>query len=142
VSYDVQINFDTQDARVKPGMTINADIQTGVVQDALAVPSSAVKTLNGESYVQVFIPPLADTGGNTGVTSDTPPQMVPVTIGLSDDSNVQILSGLEAGQQIVVSTRTTAQKTTTAATSARTTPGAAGAANRGFGGGGAIRIGG
>ncbi len=139
VSYQVQISFDTQDPRIKPGMTINASIQTGVVQDALSVPSSAVKTLNGESYVQMFTPPLTDTGGTTGVTSDTPPQMVPVTIGISDDTNIQILSGLEAGQQIVVGTRSSTKTTTSAA---RPTTGGAGG-NRGFGGGGGgIRIGG
>ena len=141
VSYNIQISFDTQDPRVKPGMTINADIQTDVVQDTLVVPSSAVKTVGGNSYVQVFTPPLANTGGTAGVTSTIAPTMVPVTTGVSDNTNIQILSGLVVGEQIVTSVRTgTATVTKTAASAATTrTPGAGG-----FGGGGAggIRIGG
>jgi len=52
-TYDVEIGFDTQDARVKPGMTVNASIVTASKQDAIVVPSSAIKTQNGMSYVEV-----------------------------------------------------------------------------------------
>jgi multidrug efflux pump subunit AcrA (membrane-fusion protein) len=142
VSYGVKITLDSQDSRIKSGMTVNADIQTTVHPDVLSVPSSAVKTLNGQSYVQAFVPHLADTGGTSGVTSTVAPQQIPVTTGISDDTNVEILSGLTAGEQIVIRTTTTGKTTTTAAT-ARTTTGATGAARAGgFGGGGAIRIGG
>ncbi|HVY72879.1 MAG TPA: efflux RND transporter periplasmic adaptor subunit [Candidatus Paceibacterota bacterium] len=133
VSYKVEITFDTQDARIKPGMTVNAAIQTGVVQDALVVPTSAVKTQAGQSYVQVFATPITDTGGAVGIVSDTLPEMIPVVTGASDDTNIQIVSGLSEGQQIVTSTRGGTQ--TTSAATTRTT-GAAGG-NRGFGGGAA-----
>ena len=141
VSYGVKISLDSQDSRIKSGMTVNADIQTAVHQDVLSVPSSAIKTIGGASFVQAFIPPLTNTDGTQGVTSTILPQNIPVTTGISDDTNVEILSGLTAGEQIV--TRTTNSKTTTtsAAATGRTTTGAAGARG-GFGGGGAIRIGG
>ena len=142
VSYTVKITFDSQDARVKPGMTVNASIITDAHQDVLVVPSSAVKTTGGASYVLAFDPPLADASSTQGVVSMIAPQQVPVTTGLSDDTNVEILSGLTEGQQIVV--RTTTGAATAAVARTTTTAGAAGATRAGgggFGGGGAaIRL--
>ncbi|MFA6552137.1 MAG: HlyD family efflux transporter periplasmic adaptor subunit [Candidatus Paceibacterota bacterium] len=126
VSYTVTIGLDSQDKRAKPGMTANASIQTEVHQDVLIVPSSAVKTKSGQSYVQVFDPPLSSTVANQGITSDIAPIQIPVTIGISDDTNVEILSGLTEGEQIVTKTSTGA-----AAAAARTTTTSL------FGGGGA-----
>jgi len=136
VSYNVKIDFSTQDTRVKSGMTVNASIITETAQDTLAVPSSAVKTQNGSSYVQVFQPPLPQTDSSTGVTSKQTPVNIAVTTGISDDANVQILSGLSLGQQIVVRTTTG----TPAAATTRTTTGGATRGNAGFGGG--VRLGG
>jgi len=65
-TYTVKIGFDTQDARVKPGMTVNASIVTASKQDAFVVPSSAVKTANGESYVEVAV------RGSASSTPETP----------------------------------------------------------------------
>lgn len=124
VSYSIKIGFDTQDTRIKSGMTVNAAIQTAVKQDVLVVPSSAIKTTGGSSYAQVFTPALTVTNGTQGELSATLPTQVPVTTGISDDTNVEILTGLTEGEQIV--TRTITSKTTTAtATTARTTGGGA-----------------
>lgn len=127
VSYSIKIGFDTQDARIKSGMTVNASIQTAVKQDILVVPSSAVKTQNGVSYVQVFTPALAATNGSQGEVSAVPPEQVQVTTGISNDTEVEIVSGLKEGEQIV--TRTITAKTTTATTAATNTrtPGIGGA---------------
>lgn len=144
VTYDVRIGFDTQNASVKTGMSVNANIQTAVAENVLTVPSSAVKTTNGSSYVQAFNPAIATStvasAGSLGITSATPPVNVPVTIGISDNTNTQILSGLTLGEQIVLRTVTgtaaTAKTAAATATSRTTGGGAAG----GFGGGGASTI--
>jgi HlyD family secretion protein len=136
VSYSIQIAFDAQNAQVKPGMTVNADIQTAVAQDVLSVPSSAVKTSNGQSYVLVFNPPLDATASIGGVASAVPPTQVPVTTGISDDTNIEITSGLVVGQQIVVSTRSSTAK---APASTGTTPKGGGNATFGGGGGAVLR---
>jgi multidrug efflux pump subunit AcrA (membrane-fusion protein) len=122
VSYDLKISFDTQDAQVKSGMTVNAAIQTAVAQNTLIVPSSAVKSsLQGGSYVLGFSPPIAtstiQTASAQGITSATAPVQIPVTTGISDNTDTQILSGLILGQQIVTSTRSgaTASAVTTGA---------------------------
>lgn len=112
VSYKVKIGFDSQDGRIKSGMTVNANIQTDVHQDVLTVPSSAVKTQNGVSVVQVFDPPLPETGGTQGVTSVMPPTQVQVTMGISGDTTVEITSGLTEGQQVVTRTSTGAAPVT------------------------------
>lgn len=131
VSYTVKIAFDSQDERVKPGMTVNSAIITDAHQDVLMVPVSAVKRQNGVSYVQVFDPPLVDTGGNQGNVSSVLPQQVEVVTGISDDTSVEILSGTEEGQQIVTRTITGATTAATKGTSVRT--------GGGLGGGG-IRL--
>jgi HlyD family secretion protein len=139
VSYTIKITFDTQDPRIKPGMTVNASVQSQVRQDILSVPSSAVKTSNGQSYILAFDPPLADTGTTTGgVTSKIAPVQIPVQTGISDDTNIEIISGLTEGQQIVSRTITATSKTTTTTTRSATSLIGGGGGNQG----GGIRIGG
>ncbi|MFA5889040.1 MAG: efflux RND transporter periplasmic adaptor subunit [Candidatus Paceibacterota bacterium] len=121
VSYKVKIGFDSQDERIKSGMTVNSSIQTDVKQDVLAVSSSSIKTQNGVTYVQVFNPALAETGGTTGVVSTISPTQIEVKTGISDDTKVEILEGLKEGEQIVTRTISgTATANTTTSGNART----------------------
>jgi HlyD family secretion protein len=147
VTYNANITFDTTDPRVLTGMSVNANIITAADTDVLTVPSTAVKSDAQGSYVLVFTPALTNTGGTTGVVSAIPPQAVAVTVGLSDNTDTEIVSGLTEGEQVV--TRTVAPSTTVAAA---TTPSLlGGAAGRGgavgggaarAGAGGGVRIGG
>ncbi len=139
VNYTVTISFDSTDPRVKPGMSTTASIITDVHPDVLTVPSSAVKSNAGGSYVLAFPSTVKTTAGaNGGVTSDTSPDQIPVTVGISDDTSTEIVSGLAEGQSIV--TRSVAAQTkTTTGTSAPSILGGAGGGNRGAAGGGQIR---
>lgn len=101
VSYSLKIAFDTQNDEVKPGMTVNAAIITEVKQDVLTVPSGAIKTSGNTNYILMFNPPIADTDDNQEVTSSADLIEQVVTIGLSDDTNTEIVSGLTEGNQIV-----------------------------------------
>jgi len=115
VTYSAKITFDSQDPRVLPGMSVSAEIITDSKVDALVVPSSAVKTQNGASYVQVFDPPLdAAAATAQGVVSSVLPTRVPVTVGIAGDTTTEIVSGLTEGEQIVV--RTTSSAATATAT--------------------------
>lgn len=116
VSYTVKVAFDANDARVKPGMTVNASIITETAQDVLTVPSSAVKTSNGTSYVLVVKNPPAET---SGVTLDESPVQTEVTTGISDDTNIVIASGLTEGETIVVKSSSSSSKTTTSSSSSK-----------------------
>lgn len=116
VSYNVKIAFDTQDDRVKPGMSVTGAIITDVKQDVLSVPNSAIKTKNGNTYVETFAQALPTTD-TQGSLSPVPPTQQTVEIGISNDTTTEIISGVAEGT-IVVSRTITASTAKAAATSA------------------------
>lgn len=99
VSYTVKVSFAVEDGRVKPGMTANAEIVVESREGVLAVPVGAVKTRDDASYVEV----PAD-GGSV--------RPVEVTMGISNDESIEIVSGLEEGQRYVARTITGAAQPT------------------------------
>lgn len=114
VSYTVKISFDAQDDRIKPSMSVNASIVTAVKPSVLKVPVSAVKSQNNTSIVMVFEPDLDATDASVGVLSKTSPRAVTVVTGISNDTSIEIVSGLSERQQIVTRTITgTGAKSTT-----------------------------
>jgi HlyD family secretion protein len=138
VNYNVKVNFDTNDQRIKPGMSVNSAIITNVAQDVLTMPSSAIKTTGGVSYVQMFDTALpAPLAGVQGSSSLVPPRNQTVEIGISNGTSTEITSGLKEGDEIVTKTITSTTKTTTT-----TTPSILGNPGGGNRGGGALRIGG
>jgi HlyD family secretion protein len=133
VTYAVKINFDTNDDRVRSGMSVSAAVVTEVKHDVVLVPNSAIKTQGNQSYVEVFAPPLlADTGAQ-GTISGTPPARVLVVTGASNDTATEILSGIDVGAQVVTRTITSSA---TAAAQAPSIFSAAGVRTPGGGGSG------
>ncbi|MBP7058561.1 HlyD family efflux transporter periplasmic adaptor subunit [Candidatus Gracilibacteria bacterium] len=131
VTYNVKISFDTQDTRIKPGMSTTASIITNSKSDILIVPNGAIKTQGDISYVESFqttsANSSADTSGNTKsstvnssseqvITSSNPPSQIQIETGLANDSYTEITSGLNEGDQIVTRTITSAKTTTTTST--------------------------
>ncbi|MDD5290764.1 MAG: efflux RND transporter periplasmic adaptor subunit [Patescibacteria group bacterium] len=90
VSYNVKVAFDVQDERVKPGMSTSVNIIVDSKQDVLLVPIGAVKTRGETNYVQVLV--------------NGQPQSKTVTIGSSNDTMTEIISGLEEGEEVVTQT--------------------------------------
>jgi len=122
VSYGVKIAFDTQDDRIKAGMSVSASVITDTRVNVLLVPNGAIKQVNGVSTVQTLTSTASDAEAAQGVTSATPPETKQVETGLANDQSTEITSGLNEGDRIVTRTiaaGTTAAKTTTASTSAR-----------------------
>ena len=143
VNYNVKITFDTEDPRVKPGMSINVSIITDTQADVLAVPSSAVQSQGGSSYVMVIDPlKTQSVAGQTGVTSSEAPTRVMVETGASDDTYTQITGGdLKEGDTIVTQTiNPTAAKSTASAATSATNALRLGGGNATFGGGSATFI--
>jgi len=108
VNYTVKISFDTQDERVKPGMSVTADIITDAKSDILTVPNSAIKSQGSSKYVE-----LAEGLGNDGqqllanVSASaikSPLQQQTVETGLSNDTYTEVVSGLKEGDIVVSST--------------------------------------
>ncbi len=92
VTYNVTIGFDSLDPRIKPEMSVSAAIITGVKQDIIIVPNSAVKSQNGSSYVQIL------------KNGQTTPQQAPVEVGISNNTDTEIISGISSGDNVVTQT--------------------------------------
>jgi len=88
-SYPVTILLDSVSVDIYPNMAVNVDIITNVVTDAITVPTTAITTTNGVSTVQV-----RKDGENT---------IVQVEIGVANDSETVITSGLTEGDEVVTS---------------------------------------
>lgn len=122
VSYNAKIIFDTQDARIKPGMSVSANIITETKQNILVVPNSAVKSRNGIDYVLVMDQKqdLTNSSASQGFISATTPTQKTIEIGLSDNNNTEVTNGLDEGDQIIsktITSTTTASTTKTTSTS-------------------------
>jgi RND family efflux transporter MFP subunit len=104
VTYKVKITLDTNDERVKAGMSVDATIVTDSKNDTIVVPSSAVKTLNGKNFVEVLDNSTAPVEGTIGVTALSPVRRIPVEVGISNDNQTEIISGVEEGQKVVART--------------------------------------
>ena len=89
-SYPVTVQFDTPSDEVLPQMAANASIITDTKDNALLIPASAVKTVQGETVVTVL---------RSGRVEQRP-----VVLGLSSGTQVEVVSGLSEGEEVVVST--------------------------------------
>ncbi|MGI6316138.1 MAG: HlyD family efflux transporter periplasmic adaptor subunit [Christensenellales bacterium] len=86
-TYSVTLRLQ-DDPRLYLGMTADAEISTGFAENTLLVPVEALITRDGQKFLSV---PGDD------ITEET---LIPVSIGLANDTYVQILSGAEEGQQV------------------------------------------
>lgn len=107
VGYGVKIAFTTDDERIKNGMSVSAVIQIAVSTDVVTVQNAAVQTdVSGASYVLV-LPAVTQEQVNAnpqGVQSASSPERKTVTVGLADETNTEIKTGLSAGDLIVLKT--------------------------------------
>ena len=88
VYYPVYVDVDATENLLYPTMTARVTINIGERKNTLVVPLSAVKEEKGQKYVEVMVNGKAQNSS--------------VTLGLSDDEQVEILSGLQEGDQVVL----------------------------------------
>ncbi len=113
VNYNIKVSFDSQDARIKPGMSTSVNIITESKDNVLLVPSAAIKTGYQGSYVQTL--PGVSANGRKPVTSSVTPVRKFVQVGDSNDTQTEIVSGVNDGDLII--TQTIASSTTATAQS-------------------------
>lgn len=90
-TYKVTFDFGKKDERIRAGMTANVDILAEEKSGVLAVPQRAVKSKDGKKYVEIL--------GADGETILS----VEVETGLKgSDGNIEIVSGLAEGQNVIV----------------------------------------
>jgi len=88
VDYKVKASFNTADVRMKSGLTADVKIQTQTDANALILPQYAILQNDQGSFVEVL--------KNGTVTQ------IPITLGISDgQGNIEIMSGVTAGEQVV-----------------------------------------
>jgi len=90
VQFGVQLSLVTPPAGIRPGQSASVSIVVARADDALSVPSAAVRTVNGQNSVTVL-------SGGQQVTRA-------VEVGVRSESRVQITSGLTEGEEVVLST--------------------------------------
>ncbi len=119
VSYGAKIALDTQDDRIKPGMSASANIILNAKADIVLVPSSAIKTSGSSSYVEVLkgvtsSMPIASDGSVSANAGNL--TQATIETGISDDTYTEVISGLNVGDlvvtKIVISTASTATSQT------------------------------
>ncbi len=138
VTYNISVTFETDDVRVKPGMSVSAAIVIEEKQNVLAVPNSAVKSRGNLRYVETSDAATSAGRNLAGIALEVPPREQIVTVGLSDDAFTEIVSGLSAGERVVV--RTVVPASAKAPTSAPSIFGSPAGGNRAASGGGGVRF--
>ncbi len=86
-TFTVKVTPIDEEGRLRSGMYANALLLIDEMQDTLLVPRDAVTTIDGQDTVYVI-------DGNRA-------EQRPVTTGLSNDGQIEIVSGLEAGESVV-----------------------------------------
>ena len=92
VYYKVKVNFNELQDNIKSGMTANVTICTDRRDDVLFVPARAVRSDNGDKYVDVI---AGRKGNKVEVEQRT------VTTGMRGDEGIEITSGLSEGDEVV-----------------------------------------
>ncbi len=89
VQFNVLVELTDADEYVKPGMTSAVNIVVDQITNALLVPNSAVRVVDGQRVVYIL--------------KDNQLQEVEVTLGASSDTHSQVIDGnLQVGDEIVL----------------------------------------
>jgi len=101
-TYEVDVWPDEVPAYMRSGMTANVVFNTSEKDDVLTIPSEAVQQNNGKSGVLV----PADKKGE-------PPVFKPIQTGVTDGKQIEVVSGLNEGDKILIKTFSVGQLDTT-----------------------------
>ncbi len=107
VTYDVVIDVDNKDLKLKPGMTANVSIITANKDKVLIVPNSSLRftPITGDEK------PKRYEQQGIWILENDKPLRIKVKTGISDGDNTEILSGkVTEGQQVIVSLTNGARK--------------------------------
>lgn len=129
VTYDTEILVVNDDLALKPGMTANVTIILAKKDEVLIVPTAALRISGRE--IRALYPDMPRPGGRRGrrrrspeeqrrrflegkgavwVFRDNQPKRARIRFGATDGKNMEILEGLEAGDQVIVGIKADAAK--------------------------------
>lgn len=109
VTYEVIIEIDNRELKLKPGMTANVEIITSEKKDVLLVPNQALRFYmedgNGGSSKR-----YKDKG--LWLMKDGRPQRITIKTGVSDDNNTEVSSAdLQEGASVILEKKSDTVKT-------------------------------
>ncbi len=122
-TYEVDVWPEPVPTFMRTGMTSNVVFNVSTREDVLTVPSSALQQQDNQTGV--FVP------GDNGK-----PKFQPIQTGVTDGKRVEVVSGLNEGDAILIKSFSAGQYNHQQAGSNPLMPGAPGGGNRGSGGGG------
>ncbi len=101
VTYEVVISAPNAQLKLKPGLTASVTIYTAEKTGVLSVPSKALRFTPTKETVDNK--KIVDCNGNNKVwiLAGNEIKAVPVSIGMTDGTHTQIMSGLKEGQEII-----------------------------------------
>ncbi len=99
VYYYAKLLASNEDGTLRIGMTTQNVIKAAEAKDAIIVPSIAITTIDGASYVQVM----------EGEGKAAKPVEREIRVGVSDNMNTEVLEGLKEGD-VVVAAQMTAEE--------------------------------
>jgi multidrug efflux pump subunit AcrA (membrane-fusion protein) len=130
--YPTSVMLDMDVEGVQPNMAATVNIITETKDNVILIPVGAAKTSNGQATVTIL--------------KNNQPQQVTVELGLSSDTQVEVLSGVLEGDAVVTSSSAATQQTGASTRSGSSSPfasgGFGGAPGMGGMGGGGMRQGG
>jgi RND family efflux transporter MFP subunit len=88
VDYKIKVALDKNDSRIKSGLTANLIVKTRTDKNALILPQFAILQNDQGTYIETL---------ENGAM-----KQIPVTLGIHDDQgNVEIVSGVTQGEQVI-----------------------------------------
>jgi len=88
VSYATTIALESPSAELRDGMTATAKVVIERRDDVLIIPNKAIKVTSGKFMVKVLV--------------DGQIEEREITVGLTDGTNTEVLSGLEEGEKVIL----------------------------------------
>jgi multidrug efflux pump subunit AcrA (membrane-fusion protein) len=86
-TYPTTILLDSTEVKVYPNMSVTANIIIDAKTDVLLVPNSAIQSQDGQSVVRVL--------------NEDELEFIPVEIGLTSETQTEIVSGISEGTEVV-----------------------------------------
>ena len=101
--FEVKIQLDDADEALRPGMSVRASVRAEAHANALVVP---IQSVVERTPLGADGKPLEGPAGNEEVkvvfvVADGKAHQKPVTLGLSDETHIEILKGLDAGAKMI-----------------------------------------
>ncbi len=102
VTYEVVISAPNVDMKLKPGLTANVTIYTQESKDVMSVPSKALRyTPAKETVGDKKIKDVSNAKNKVWTIEGNYVVAHSVSVGMTDGSHTQILSGIKQGQQVI-----------------------------------------